>query len=417
MSTASTPNKTPLTTAELSTMPENHLDTVATPGSIDPSRQATLRTRLIAVIAMPLFFLITFTLCFVSATHAPTPHDLALTVAGPSAVTEQLAAAIEDQAEGAFDITQTTDATAAHDAVATRDAVGAIIVDGTNVTTIVASGGGRLAASTVQTVGDRIAAQLGGTNTITDVAPLPADDPTGTVLFFLLVICTVGAFLSITVISQIIPGAGARELTVTAIGAAILVPIIGFTVISFFVDYGATFGTIAALLGVGMIYAFTVGMIATLFTLLLGQAAVFAEILILVAFSFTSAGNSAPESMLPPFWQGIHNGWLGSGAFESMRSILFFGGNGLGRWLLLLLIWTAAAVLLTAIVGIRTKRIAQKAARRESEAAQPAEVVPATASAVTAPAVTASAVTASAATATAAAAPAATEPAAAGGVR
>ncbi|NRG41033.1 hypothetical protein HRK28_08860 [Rathayibacter sp. VKM Ac-2835] len=337
------------------TMPENHLDVVATPGSVDPSRTASLRTRLIAVISMPLFFLVAFSLAYVSAGHAPVPHDLAITVAGPATLTDSVADALADRAEGGFDVTQTTSAADARAAVADREVVGAVIVDGTSVTTVIASGGGRLASAVVQQVGDQIAVEQGTTAVIEDTAPVPADDPGGSVLFFFLVICTVGAFLSITAISQALPRAGVKGMLATAAGAALLVPVLGFSMISLFVDFGVNFGQVAAVIGVGMLYCFTVGVIATLLTALLGQGAVLAEILVLVALNFPSAGGSSPESMLPPFWQVVHNGWLGSGGFEAMRGILFFDGAGIGRWLLQLGIWTISALVLTLLVARRKR--------------------------------------------------------------
>jgi len=372
MSTTDQNDRTHSSTGDRMSMPENHLDMVVTPGSVDPTRKASLKTTLIAVIAMPLFFLLAFTICYVSASHSPTPHDMALTIAGSEATTEQIADSIDEEAEGGFTITQTTSAGDARDAVAERDAVGAIIIDGTNVTTVIASGGGRLASAVIQNVGQQVAAQLGGEVTNEDVAPLPSDDPGGSVLFFFLVICTVGAFLSITAISQIFPKARTRSLIATAAGAAVLAPVIGFSMISLVVDFGATFGDTAAVIGVGMIYAFTVGVLATLFTKIAGQGGIFLVILFLIALNFPGAGGSAPESMLPPFWQVIHNSWLGSGAFESMRSILFFGGEGIGRWIVQLLIWTVVAIVLTGLVAVLQKRKAASSVEAEPTATTPA---------------------------------------------
>jgi len=337
-------------------MPENHLDVVVTPGSVDPARTASLRTTLIAVISMPVFFLLAFTICYVSATHAPLPHDMALTVAGPAAVTEQLADSIDEQATGAFDITQTTDATDARTAVEQRDAVGAVIVDGENVTTVVASGGGRLAVATITSVGQQVADSLGGTSTVEDVAPLPSDDPGGSILFFLLVICTVGAFLSVTAITQAFRGASVTAMVATSVGAALVVPVLGFAMISVYVDFEVTFGTVAALLGIGAIYTLAVGLLATLLTEVVGQASIFAVILFLIALNFPSSGGSVPESMLPPFWQVVHNGWIGSGAFEAMRSVMFFDGAGGGRWLIQLFVWLAVVAVLLIVVAGRKKR-------------------------------------------------------------
>lgn len=343
-------------------MPENHLDVVVTPGSVDPARTASLRTTLIAVISMPVFFLLAFTICYVSAAHAPLPHDMALTIAGPASVTEQLADAINDKATGGFDITQTTDAADARDAVADREAVGAIIVDGEDVTTVVASGGGRLAVATVTSVGQQVADSLGGTATVDDVAPLPSDDPGGSILFFLLVICTVGAFLSVTGITQAFRGASVKAMVATAFGAAVIVPVVGFAMISVYVDFEVTFGTVAALLGIGMIYTLAVGLLSTLLNEVVGQASIFAVILFLIALNFPSSGGSVPESMLPPFWQVVHNGWIGSGAFEAMRSVVFFDGAGGGRWLIQLFIWLVAVTVLLVVVTRSKKRKAAAAA-------------------------------------------------------
>jgi hypothetical protein len=346
-------------------MPENHLDVVVTPGSVDPSRAASLRTTLIAVVSMPLFFLLAFTLCYVSASHAPVPHDMPVTLVATASTTEGLSTSIEEEAPGAFDISRSPSAVDATDAVEQRDAVGAIIIDGTDVTTVIASGGGRLAASAVTNLGDRIAAEIGSSSppTIEEVAALPSDDPGGSTLFFLLVICTVGAFLSVSGVAQAFPAARLRTMIATAAGAALLVPVLGFSMISVYVDYEAPFGTVAAVIGIGMIYSFTVGLIASFLTATLGSASIFAVILVLIAFNFPSAGSSAPASMLPAFWQLVHGGWIGAGAFEAMRSVLFFEGHQSGRWLIQLSLWLVGAVLLLVAVTVTRRR---RSAREES---------------------------------------------------
>lgn len=341
------------------TMPENHLDAVVSTSSIDTStaRQASPVTRIVAVVMMPLMFLIVFTLCYTSALHSPKPHDLALTVAGPAATTQQLESAIDDRAEGAFDITRTTSAATAKERVENRSAVGAVVVDGKKVTTIIATGGGAIAVQAVETVGSQVAEQLGTTATIVDVAPMSKDDPSGTSLFFLIVICTVGGYLSMTVLSQVLPAARTRTMVATAAGAALLTPVIGFGMISIFVgDYGATFGELAAVLGVGMLYTFTVGLLAASFTKLLGPASILLVLIFLMGLNFPSAGGAAPESMLPGFWQVVHNGWLGSGAMETFRSIISFDGHQVGRWLGQLAIWTGGSIVLLGLLGLRGRR-------------------------------------------------------------
>lgn len=347
---------------ELMTMPENHLDQVVSTGSVNESRRASTRTRVIAVVMMPLFFIITFSLCYLSALHAPAPHDFQLTMAGPASVTKQIAAKVDDRAEGAFEITRTTSTAAATQDVANRDAAGAILIDDDgNVTTVIASGGGRTAVGAVQDLGTQVADELGGTVTTKDVAPTTSGDPGGSVLFFLLVACTVGAFMTITVVAQAMPRATTRAAAGVAAIAAVLVPVIAFGMLSIFVgDYDRTFGEIAAVLGVGMLYTFTVGLLSIVLNTFLRNAAIFGQILFLVALNFPSSGGSSPVSMLPTFWQGVHNSWFGAGGYEAMRSIIYFDGANAGRWILQLGIWAVAAVVLTVLAG----RVARK--RRSS---------------------------------------------------
>lgn len=337
-------------------MPENHLDVVVAPDSINPDRPASLITRLIAVIAMPLFFLVSFTLSYVSATHEPQPHDMALVVAGPIGATSSVAEALDNKAPHAFDVRQTSNQAEARSLVRDRHAVGALIIDSHIVTAVVASAGGRLAVPFVENVAKQVAAGLDAKVVVDEVAPLPTDDPSGTSLFFLLVICTVGGFLTITVVSQVLPQVRTKGLLAAAVGAGIFIPVIGFSMISLFVDFGATFGSAAAVIGVAMIYTFTVALIAAFFTRVLGQAAVLGEILFLVALNFPSAGASVPAPLLPGFWQVVHDGWLGAGSFEAMRSLLFFDGAQAVRWLLQLIIWTFGALVLFLVAGVLKSR-------------------------------------------------------------
>ena len=333
-------------------LPEHHLDTVYVPGSIDEDAPRTPPKRVAAAMMMPLLFVVAFVLCYVSALHDPVPHDLALTIAGPSSSTTQIASAIDKQASSAFDITQTTDSAQAVRAVESRDAVGAIVLGSTGsgssakptVTIVTADGGGRIAASAVQSVGARIATQLQATVIQRDVSPLTPADPNGVGLFYLVIISSIGGYLTITVLSQVMPRARPRVKVLTALIASVLTPIIAFIALSFSVGiFGMDFGQLAAVVGVDALYVLVVSLIALFFTELLGQGAILGVLVFVLALNFPSTGGSVPESMLPGFWQVIHGVWFGSGALETFRSLIFFGGNGFGWPFARLLIWLVGA--------------------------------------------------------------------------
>lgn len=321
------------------------------------SRGLPVKTRIVAVIALPAFFITSFVFAYLTALHAPNPNDMHVVVAGDQQVTSQIVAGVKDRADGAFDLTTTTSTTQARSAVEDRSATGAVVIDGTKVTTYVAGGGGRLAASAVESLAGQIATQLDGAVTTVDVAPAYSKDATGTGLFYLLIICTVGGYLTINALWQTFPRARLRVQLALAAGAAIIVPSIVIPLEGLFVGvYGATAGSAWALWGIAALYTFTVGMLATLLTRLLKTASTFGVTVFLLALNFPSSGGAVPASMLPGFWQWVHSFWFGSAGLEAMRGVIYFDGAQVGSHLLTLGIWAAgatAAVLLVRLLQLR----------------------------------------------------------------
>jgi len=318
------------------------------------------RARILASLLLPLFFVVLFPLMFVSATHAPTPHELPLLLGGPDQVVQQIADGLD--ADDRFQVTQTDVPGEAQRAVEARQVDGAVDVvltadasgsTSTAVTTYVAQAAGRAVASTVQAAGDGIASQLGVAATVVDVAPLSAEDPLGIDLFYLLTFTTLGAYLVIIVLMQVMPQASLRTRFLAVTITAVAAPLIVFGLSSMFVgDYGVGFGTIAALLGVNALYVFTIGTAAILIEQLLGVSATFGVMAFIVFLNIPSAGGATPSALLPPFWQAVHSVYIGSGAFESFRSIVYFGGDGASRWLLQLLAWTVGLILVNLVVHL-----------------------------------------------------------------
>lgn len=326
--------------------------------------KATGRTRspLLAVVILPLFFIVVFVLSYVSAAHAPVPHNFSLTLAGPAATTSAVAAQIEDTVPGAFDLTVTTNLGSAVEQVETRSAVGAVLIEtteaGSTVTAVVASGGGRMAAGPVMQVADQVAEQLGTTALTQDVAPVSTADGAGTGVFYLLVLCTMGAYLSVTAIFQVLPGRRARPRVRAALVVSVLAPIVAFTALSFSLGaLGGSAGQVAALLGVAMVYTLVVSLIAMFFNELIGRASVFAVVIFCLALNLPAAGGSVPASMLPPFWQGVNSAGFGSAAMSTFQSIIYFDGGGLGWPFVRLLIWLAGiALALTVVCFAKSRR-------------------------------------------------------------
>lgn len=337
--------------------------TDASPSGAEPKNTRSLVLTLASAFLAPLFFVIAFPLLFVGAIHKPTPNDLSLLIVGPDQVVSQITSGLDESAE--FTATQTDIASEARSSVERRTVMGAIEVTpqtpetgataepAFTVTTYVASAEGQAVAATVRAAGEQVAESLGATSNAVEVAPLDAEDPLGTNLFYLMTYTSLAAYLVIIVLMQVLPGAKLRIRYAAVGAAAVAAPLIVFGLSSIFVgDYGAGFGTIAALLGVNALYVFTVGAAAILIEQFLGKAATIGIMGFIVLLNFPSSGGPTPAALLPHFWQAVHSVYFGSGAYESFRSIVYFDGNGAQRWVLQLAAWTVGLVLVTVIVHL-----------------------------------------------------------------
>ncbi|MBE7189817.1 hypothetical protein [Jatrophihabitans endophyticus] len=324
------------------------------PAAPPPASARALRARLFAFV-MPVYFVVGLAATLVVALHHPQPHDLSLTIAGPTSSTSRIAAGLQQNSPGSFDVRTTADAATARAAVQRRDTVGAIVLGGTlqqpTVTTYVASAGGRSAASAVEGVGQTLATQLKATSSVVDLAPLNSHDTLGTGLFYVFAYSSIGGYLTLIVLTQVLPKARLRTRYGIAAGAAVLVPPIVFGLASIFFDgFGVGFGQLMAVLGIDALYTLTVALVVVLVEQLLGRAAIFGVMPVVVMFNLPSAGGASPESMLPGFFQALHSFWFGSGAFEAIRDVVYFPAADPVRWIMQLLLWTIGLVLATLLV-------------------------------------------------------------------
>src|SRR5262249_3192548 len=125
--------------------------------------------------------------------------------------------------------------------------------------------------------------------------------------------------------------------------------------------------TIFGLIGIGALYTFVICLVTRLFQVLLGPPALFVALAVFVFLNIPSLGASYTATMLPPFWRFLNHFWLGAETTNAERSLLYFGGSGVGTDLLSLLAWTAVAVALLALPVSR--KLARQ--REESVVARP----------------------------------------------
>ncbi|ORI18688.1 hypothetical protein BJD99_18060 [Rhodococcus sp. 1163] len=300
----------------------------------------------VEAMVFPIFFAVMFALCYVSAFHNPTPRNVEIVVTGPESSTSILVDQLASKVEGKFDLQTSTDTAAAIERLQGREIAGVIEL-GSPMTVHVASAEGPVLVQAVEGLTQPLAAAQGQPANIVDHAPLAPDDPTGQALFYLLVVSTIIGYLTITVLAQVAPAMKMRPKLGILAGMSFIGIALSYLVSSIFVGfYAASFVENLAMLAVIFTYTFTVGLVSILANKVFGHAAIMVVMLLMIFLNFPSAGAAIPVDFLPGFWSGVSNFWIGSGAMDAARSIVYFGSTGVDKGLFILGGWLVLTVAL-----------------------------------------------------------------------
>jgi hypothetical protein len=306
---------------------------------------------------IPIFFVAMFSLCVIGAYHKPHPDNIKLGVVGPPVQTAPLRAGLEKAAGSAFDIQSVaTIPQAVHD-VRQRDLNAAFVPTADPrqpATVVVASANGRLVAAAAETLARSVAAKQGAQVAVREVRPLAGGDPIGLGIFMFTIVCTICGYIAPTIIETLTPGLPPGRRYPILAATAVLVPTIAFLIGG--LGYGVYHGsprTVLAFIGVGALYTFAIGLGTRLLQVLIGPAAIFISLAIFVFLNIASLGATYTSPVLAPFWHWLNHFWLGAGAVNAQRSILYFDGQGIGTDLLRVLAWTAAITVLLLLPASR----------------------------------------------------------------
>ncbi|MFC9557054.1 ABC transporter permease [Rhodococcus sp. NPDC056960] len=274
------------------------------------------------------------------------PHHVPVGVVAPSVQAQQLARGLDG-----FEVSEYSDAAAAREAIEHRDIYGAVVVDGRNVTSIVASAASPTVAALIPTIGDRVAQSVGGTARVEDIRAFPADDPRGAGLAAGALPLALGGWIGAMAIMLLIATPGARLLAaagVAIVGGLALVATLQYVIGTFDGSYCTT--SLAAVLGIAATCITVLGLRELLGGAGLGVAAV----LLIFLGNPLSGLSSAPE-MLPTPWGSVGQ-LLPPGATGSLlRDVAFFNGHGAATPVIVLLCWLFVGVALY-LTGISRSR-------------------------------------------------------------
>src|ERR1700733_1132407 len=302
---------------------------------------------------IPVFFVIGFALCIIGTYNKPHPNGIKIGVVGPAAQTAPLRAGLEKAAGDAFDIRPVaTVGQAAHD-VRQRSLNAAFVpTPGPNrpAAVIVASAGGRIVATAAETLARSAAAAQGQQLVVREVRPLASGDEIGIGVFMFMIVCTICGYLAVSLLFTAAPDLSPSRLYPLIAANAVLVPTVAYLIGGLgFGTYTASFGSILAFIGVAALYTFAVGLITRWFLVLLGPPALFVSLAVFVFLNIPSLGATYTAPVLPSFWRFLNHFWIGASTVNAERSILYFGGLGIGTDVLTLVAWTVVAPALLAV--------------------------------------------------------------------
>ncbi|CAN5723463.1 DUF3533 domain-containing protein [soil metagenome] len=308
-----------------------------------------------------------FILSYLGAFHAPTPQHIPVAVVAPDQVSQSVVDRLNGIAGQPITASAAVDEQTARSALQTASTSAVYVVDpaGTNDRLLIASAGGTSVSGAVEQIFGKIGQSEGRTIAVDDVVALEPGDARGLSGFYLVIGWAVGGYLLASMLGV---AKGARPATfpraVWRLGATVpyaLASGIGGAVLAGPV-LGALTGHLWALAGVGTLVVLAAATVTMAFQMLFGTLGIGLTVIVFVILGNPSAGGAYQPALLPTFWRVLH-GVLPNGAgTDAVRKIVYFGSQGIGGPLAVLIAWSVAGILLTlgasALVSRRRARAA-----------------------------------------------------------
>lgn len=318
---------------------------------------------------------IAFIWSYVGAFHNPSPHRIAVVVAVPGAphpTQQQLVTRLNAISGEPLQATAVGSAAQARQRLIDGTDYAALVVDatGTKDTLLTASA---LGTSTV-TAATRVFTQVETAEhrqlTVTDIVPLQNEDYNGLTGFYLVIGWLVGGYL---VASLLGIAKGSRPSTLRRarlrLGVMAVYSIVGGLGGAIIVDpiLGAMTGHFLALWWLGALIIASAATVTMALQILFGIVGIGVTVLIFVVLGNPSATGAYQAPMLPTFWRTIAY-WLPNGAgVDTVRRILYFGGNGILGHLIVICAWIVGGAIVALVAAYLTHHRTAKSSQPDSE--------------------------------------------------
>lgn len=317
------------------------------------------RPPVVAVVLMLTALLTVLLIAFAWPAARSEPRNVPLAVAGPAPAVAQVESGLEQAMPGGFEVTAVPDRATAVQKIQDRDVYGAIVLDPRQPEMLTASAGAPAVAQILTQMSGRLSPD--NPPKITDVVPLPQDDPRGAGLAAGALPLVLGGIIAAALLTQLVRSGSRRMVGAVAFsitGGLALAAVLQFWLGSFEGSYLANSAVIA--LSIAAVSLTLLGL-----EWLLGRAGLALGAAVMMLLGNPLSGLTSAPEMLPSGWGALGQLLPPGAAGTALRSVSFFDGAGVGRPLVVLGCWLVAGLLFCALGAMRSQRVVH--ARHEAK--------------------------------------------------
>lgn len=307
------------------------------------------RPPLLAVITLLTAVLTVLLIAFAWPAARSEPRNVPIAVSGPTPAVAQIQAGLEQAMPGGFEITAVPDRQAAVQRIEDRDAYGAIVLDAAQPEVLTASAGGPAIAQVLTQLSARMSPE--NPAKVTDIVPLPKDDPRGAGLAAGALPLVLGGILAAAALTQLVRSGAKRMIgavTFAITGGLALAAVLQYWLGSFEGSYLGNAGVIA--MSIAAISLTLLGL-----EWLLGTAGLALGGAVMMLLGNPLSGMTSAPEMLPSGWGTLGQLLPPGAAGTALRSVSFFDGAGAARPLVVLACWLLAGVALCGLGALRSR--------------------------------------------------------------
>ncbi|MFE4966136.1 ABC transporter permease [Streptomyces sp. NPDC056660] len=339
------------------------------------AKQTSYKTKYTVLALFPFVLTALMVGIFTSAMHRPTPNNLPVAVVGSSAQQAQgMARSLEKSAGDALDVRVVDTLAEARRLLLDQEIAGAYVMPSAqnqDAALYVAGAQGTSLEQVVTKTFTAVAEQQHVDMRTTDVVPLPTRDSMGTTSLYVTIGWAMAGFVFVVIMSVAAPELlKVRRLVPVLMGWSALMALSVWLVVGPVV--GALHGHAAHILGLGWLMVFSTGLVTAVFARFAGPLAAVPAVTLFMFLGVPSSGGALTPYVESGFFQFLHGVLPTPAAVESVRSILYFGGDGVGGHVVTLLVWAAVGLVLNIVAQLLTHRARRgRAGTQQKDVSEP----------------------------------------------